>query len=182
MAKRVRKRAGLDVFYYLDRTGTSLQRRQILQLQEFALPGRPVEESALLARFPNGLSRFGLDIIHARLALAAFEREFTLEAIRIAHYPDRPSRCVAVFGFKNLEAMHGVGGQFFPFGNQGWRGRIWPVQRCSVCQADMNLFIDQFGDMTGAARAYWSQEKTEAPLIEHLLAPPVTVLKEIVEA
>jgi len=172
----------LDVFYHLDRTGNSLQSGQVLELIPLTLRGRPESEASLKERFPKGVTRFGIDIIHERLESAALEREIKLEAVRLAHYPHRPSRSVSVFGCKQLEDMDGVRGQFFPFGHQGPRGRIWKIEGWSIFEANMNVFIDYFSNMTAAAHAYWSQEESERPLIEYLLKPPVTVLEEILEA
>jgi hypothetical protein len=36
--------------------------------------------------------------------------------------------------------------------------------------------------MSIAAALYWSQQKSDEPLYEYLLEPPVTVLEEVVEA
>jgi len=169
----------LDVFYQIDRTGSSLQSGQVLDLMDFTLEGSTADEGGLKERFPEGVTRFGLDIIHSRLEPAALERERKLEAVRVDCYPHRPSRCVAVFGCKQIEDMNGVRGQFFRFGHAGPRGRIWKIEGRSLFEADMNVFIDHFNDITAAAHAYWSQEKSAIPLIEFLIKPPVTVLEEI---
>ena len=134
----------MDVFYHLDRTGNSLQFGQVLQLMPFAPKGRAQDENMLRKRFPEGVARFGLDIIHGRLHPAALEREIKLESVRLAHYPHRPSRFISVFGCKGIEDMDGVRGQFFCFGHQGMRGRIWRIKGCSVFKADMNVFMDHF--------------------------------------
>jgi len=68
------------------------------------LVGRPEDEATLKERFSEGVTRFGLDIIHARIEPAASEREIRLEYVRLAHYTHRPSRYVSNL---NLERATG---------------------------------------------------------------------------
>jgi len=172
----------LDVFYHLDRTGVSLQSGLLLELIPFTLEGRPEDEAMLKRMFPEGLTQFGIDIIHERLAPLALEREIEVERVRRAKYSDRQSRYISVFGCKQIEDMERVRQQLFPLWLQGPRGRIWKVEGDATFHSDMNWFKEYCGNNTAAADAYWSQKASEKPLVEYLLKTPVTVLDEILGA
>ena len=127
----------LDIFYHLDRTGVSLQSGQLLQLIPFTLEGRPECEAMLKRMFPEGLTQFGIDIIHDRLAPLALEREIEVERVRRANYSDRQSRYISVFGCKQIEDMERVRQLLFPPLLQGPRGRIWKVEGDATFHSDM---------------------------------------------
>lgn len=129
--------------------------------------------------FPEGLTQFGIDIIHERLDPLVLKREIEVERVRCANYSDRQSRYISVFGCKQIEDMGGLRQLLFHPLHQGPRGRIWKVEGDSTFHSDMMWFKEYYGNDIAAADAYWSQKASEKPLIEYLLKTPVTVLDEI---
>jgi hypothetical protein len=172
----------LAVFYHLDRTGLSLQSGQLLELIPFTIEGRPEYEATLKRMFPEGLTRFGIDIIYDRLPPLVLKREIEVERVRCANYSNRQSRYISVFGCKQIQDMEILRQLLCPPWFQGQRGRIWKVEGDATFHSDMMWFKEYCGDNTAAADAYWSQKTSEKPLVEYLLKTPVTVLDEILGA
>ncbi len=169
----------MDIFYYhLDSKGT-LRRDDVMQLEQ--LPdevqiGDPTW-------FPNGVTRFGIDIILKQLAYGALEREYELESIRRERFPMLPSRYVSIFAWQSTKDLDRFRADFRLLGCGEKHGRIWKVKGKAVFRGDMDLFNVFRGDleMRTAADYYWSQQASGDPLYEYLLEPPVTVLEEVHE-
>jgi hypothetical protein len=169
----------VSVFYHLDRTGVSLKPGMMLDW----LPMPPEVTSELRTElntwFPNGVTRFGIDIILGQLEKLALEREHELETFRREHCTHLPSRYTSVFACRSPDEIAVLRRQFYLPGFEGKRGGIWKIAGRKVFEADMNLFKEHYRDMKTAAARYWSQETTDDPLYEYLLEPPVTVLAEV---
>jgi hypothetical protein len=167
----------LAIFYHLDRSGQSLRPGLVLALTPVP-DDLPAAATAMLAKWcPHGVSLFGHQVITKQL-----EREIEVERIRREYYPDRVTRYAIIFACEAPRDIDVLRWQFFPPNDNGQRGRIWKVEGAPVFRADMNLFKEHCGHNATAAHAYWSQQETKNPLIEHLLSPPVKVIEEVAGA
>jgi hypothetical protein len=140
----------------------------------------PEEATRLYRWCPDGVTRFGQQIIEKQLEPLVLEREIEVERIRREYYPLLASRYTVVFACREPTDIDLLRWQFFLPNYTGPRRRIWRVAGDPVFQADMNLFKEHCGKNAVAAHAYWSQQETDTPLVEYLLRPPVRVLEEVV--
>ncbi len=175
----------MSIFYHLDRSEL-LHAGFVIRLMPLPLEGRKQEErEAFLRLYPSGVTRFGLSVVHKQpeeWTNLTLEREINFERVRLTRFPACPSRYVSVFACEDIEALIKVRSQFdLPY-QFNPRGCIWKIEGTSHFWGDMNWCPEWDRSSDYALCEYWSQRTTDRPIIEHLLAPPVTVLEPILDA
>lgn len=165
----------MGTVYHVDRR-EELEPGQRLELE-------PVEATDGLAElYPDGLSDHGRHYAEADLydadegALWDVSAELVFELVRLARYPDRPSRFQSVFGFRALRDVERFVETYVdpPYA-------VWRVTADRSFAGDMKL-VDAENLAHGVARAdrYWRGRTTvDRPLWEALLVPPVEVVERV---
>ncbi|MGW6619598.1 hypothetical protein ACWF99_00115 [Nocardia sp. NPDC055002] len=111
--------------------------------------------------------------------------ELLWELLRLNEYPQAPSRLQSVFGWERLEDAR-------QFAEAGQQGTIWEIEAEQPgFRADMSLLksLPRTGDALQLARIYWAQldayDRSQLPpefgppVWEHLLTPPVRVVRAV---
>lgn len=178
----------MATFYHLDQSDESLRVGQILDLVPLPLGGRTAQECEERRRlYPGGVSRFGLGVLHdppIKWTTETLKRENEAERVRRTHFPNLPSRCVSFFACESVEDIVRLQQHFLTVERPYPHGRIWKLDGTAAFWGDM-YWLDQYGISNGEEGfllEYWSQQKSECPLIEYLLAFPIRVVDKISES
>lgn len=178
-------------YFHVSRNNT-LRAGQVIKLghDKAALQSFHTDRAAFLAeRFPDGVTQHGWEYLlnDQRSAPNKDEQgllEIVAELIRREKYPYRPSRFQSFFAWRSLSdalrfaqdfALRSVAGS-------PMQGTLWQVEaEEALFESDMNLL--RFGtcwlDIMIFMDRYWRQEYLPNPLIEVLLSPPITIVKQI---
>lgn len=166
-----------DTFYHLDREN-DLAIGRTIELEAVETPG----DSALEELFPGGLTEHGRHYCEQDLyaeddhGLWDVSCELLFELVRVARYPDRPSRLQSVFAFEALRDLERFADSYVdpPY-------TVWRVTADRSFTADMKL-VDVEDVRHGARQAdyYWrGRTYVDRPLWEVLLVPPVEVVERV---
>lgn len=165
-----------DTVYHVDR-GDELAAGETVSLRhaEGLVPG---EHAAVGEIYPEGLSPHGRYYCTQDLYgedpddLWDFACEAIFEVVRLARFPDRPSRLQSAFGFETLDET-----EAFVESHVEGPYTIWEVVAEDAFKGDMRLVdAEDFADGLYRADYYWRGETfREDPLWELLLVPPVEV-------
>lgn len=170
-------------FYHLDRRN-DLDPGQTIELEpepEPDLADGP-EDSPVEALFPGGVTSHGRHYCTQDLyaedddGLWDVSCELLFELVRVARFPERPSRFQSVFGF---EAMRDVERFVDAYVEPPYS--VWRVSADRSFTADMKL-VDAEDVAHGARQAdyYWrGRTYVDRPLWEALLVPPVEVIERV---
>lgn len=163
--------------YHLDRRN-DLDAGEVIELEAVDAPeGTPVEEL-----YPGGLSNhgshyFGQDLYEADAeALWDVTAELVFELVRVARFPERPSRFQSVFGFEARRDLDRFVDSYVdpPY-------TVWRVTADRTFTSDMKLVdVSDFAHGIGRAESYWrGRTDIDKPLWETLLVPPVEVVEQV---
>lgn len=166
-----------DTFYHLDRRN-SLEPGRTLELE----PADSPEDSPVGELFPGGLTSHGQHYCRQDLyaedddGLWDVSCELLFELVRIARFPERPSRFQSVFGFEALRDLERFVDTYVdpPY-------TIWRVSADRSFSGDMKL-VDVEDIVHGSRQAdyYWrGRTYVDRPLWEVLLVPPVEVVERV---
>lgn len=167
----------MPTFFHVDRSN-ACQPGHVFNLQP--VQGLWADHQAhIQTLFPNGIAQHGMNwLVSPGMDGFITLRELAWESVRRASYPERPSRFQSVFAFDTLADAH----SFINIYMGGDNASILEVDAADHFRANM-LLLDVKSKGVGissAAHAYWRGDRGEAgELWEHLLVPPVTVVKKI---
>ncbi len=175
----------MAIFYSVDRRGRLVAGQQATLAKYSDVTPKELSDH-VNELFPDGVSPHGSQYLLSppgpgeRNALTSRIEGYT-EAVRRAHYPDRPSRFVSMFGSKTLEEAlvfrQGFGAPTHP---------IYEVECERWFEADMHLLESGESILMQShyAHCYWAQRPgaplpCRPPLWEVLLPLPLTVLRRV---
>lgn len=131
--------------------------------------------------FPQGMTAHGVRYLLGADPQLERDRaiEITWELVRRLEFPDRPSRLTSIFAWDSLEDA-----QAFQARQRAFTATaVYRVEGESLLRANMPLLTALAGAGGSAlqdARDYWAGKRGAAPeLWEHLLRPPVTVVRQV---
>jgi hypothetical protein len=166
-----------DAFYHLDRR-TELAPGDVLGLEAVDAP----DDAPLAALYPGGVTNHGRHYVEQGLHEADAEDlwdvscELLFELVRVARYPERPSRLQSVFGF---EARRDVRRFVETYVDPPYT--VWRVTAEESFTSDMKLVdVEDVAHGLGRADRYWrGRTDVDRPLREALLVPPVEVVDRV---
>ncbi|WP_380692128.1 hypothetical protein [Serratia marcescens] len=177
----------MSVFYSLDRL-RSFQPGMRIDLQEASFPIVPIQ-GFTQQRFSSGVSRhgkiFALDAGAKVFNNASSQCEVVFELYRRAHYPNRPSRFLSMFGCETVKEAAYFRGQ----SKCGIDVDIFEVHSSEgFHRADMNLLNSNCPpiEMEFRADLYWSGSTAELfqgykPFWEVVIPLPATIGEKVNE-
>jgi hypothetical protein len=165
-------------FFHVDREWTKLRPGFNLILKPFRSGDRAEDVAYLNEVYPNGVSRFGATFLSGLVPphlQVLVERELICEHIRSQSYPERPSRFASVFACENEADARSLMANF-----KSPDAVIWEVECHLSFACDMHLLqVASLDEMPDSAHRYWRGEVSKTPFMEHLLTPPVRVIRAI---
>lgn len=172
-----------ETFYHLDRWDELAAGQTIPLCEPDSVAGE--DAAALRSLYPEGLSRHGRHYCRRDLYgddpddLWDFACEAVFEMVRVAAFPERPSRLQSVFGFETRTAVDRFVERFVDD-----PCTVWTVEAEQSFVADMHLVdAEDFADGLRRARVYWQGATVrDDPFWEALLVPPVTVVEAVEQA
>ena len=165
----------MGIFYHVDHAG-ALSAGQILALTPPVFSRADSSMAEYFDRYAfEGLSQHGQQYLGKRGGIYGdtLDQEFVLEQVRAEIRPNAVSRFQAVFAWERQ-----ADAQTFAREYPMTTATIWQVQAESSFRGDMRAF--QNNGLRWRAMRYWSGEEVgdpRGPLWEHLLVPPVTVIR-----
>ncbi|WP_421590924.1 hypothetical protein [Shinella sp. M27] len=128
-----------------------------------------------LELFPEGLSIHGWQFLTSRNWVQGQNEPFlthnegielVFEFVRLAHFPDRPSRMQSYFAFDSIEQVKSFSD-----------APVYEMMPAASFMADMNWLKvgGQFAYASYNAHQYWRGAATPDPRWEYLLVPPVVI-------
>lgn len=179
-------------FYHVDRVAGRLSSGQVIELihGKSTITDKTNRANVYTSMFPDGITYHGFEYIlnekrvHPEQDLLGMI-EMLAEFIRRSYYPERISRFQSFFACKSIKDAERFISLFpisTPDGRTKYQGDIWLVQCGGVAfEGDMtylglgNCWIDAITRL----HLYWSGEIGENPLLEVLLKPPITIVKNV---
>ncbi|PSP79401.1 hypothetical protein BRC81_05310 [Halobacteriales archaeon QS_1_68_20] len=168
-----------ETYYHLDRRNELAAGRTI----EFEAVDAP-ERSPLRELYSEGVSSHGSHYFAQDLydadgaALWDVTAELVFELVRVARFPERPSRFQSVFGFRARRDLDRFAESYVdpPY-------TVWRVTADRTFTSDMKLVdVEDVPHGTRQAEYYWrGRTDVDKPLWETLLVPPVDVVERVDE-
>lgn len=168
-------------FYHIDRLGKLKEDQNISLIKYNDINPRELQLHTD-EMFPDGVSQHGEHYFlknGSQAKLASPNIEILFEYVRRAHYQNKPSRFQSVFAFESIEQALTFKQKF---GTPD--SLIWEVESKESFKADMNLLTIGNNSIlvySYFAHLYWQGQTRENPFWEHLLVPPVRIIKKIDE-
>jgi hypothetical protein len=181
-------------FYHVDRVTGRLKSGQVIEFlyAKSEIKDRTNRADIYTSMFPNGVTYHGWEYLLNDKRVQPHQDklgmiEILAEFIRRSDYPERISRFQSFFACKTLEDAKRFISLYpitTPEGETKCQGDIWLVQCDRVAfEGDMTYLGlgDCWLDAITRLKLYWAGERgqDQAPLLEVLLKPPVTVVKKI---
>lgn len=166
-------------YFTVDRN-MSLRKDQIIDIMKYDDVNPPELQSHIDFLFPDGVTNHGeLYMLRGETPANSVNGviELIFEYVRRSYFPSSPSRFQSVFAFENInQAIH--------FRNEYAKSDniIWEVESDNAFKADMRLLILRGSVLflSFNAHKYWKGISSEDnPIWEHLLVPPVKVIRRI---
>ncbi|MBO7744152.1 hypothetical protein I8J29_08105 [Paenibacillus sp. MWE-103] len=141
--------------FHLDRTGSIREHAEIGLLKAHGL-AEPAMAETLRAHYPHGLSYHGRAYFTENPLHGQFGIEAIFEYERRLHFPALPSRFESFFAAATLEELMF---QWFPRLVPPYEnGHVWEIE---------------------FEHAYWSGERSDAPMMEIIVKPPLTATRKV---
>lgn len=162
-------------FYHVDFRG-EIREGDVLSTMPVTPSQFPDDADELNRMFPDGLSFFGATMLHMEFESIDETIEQILESVR-RKFSDKcrvkfPSRMSSLFACDNFEAA-----KIFRDNHNRGTARIWRVEAADFFRGDMNYIGKEMTEDHDLAVHYWQgRARTESPVWEFLLRPPIKVI------
>ncbi|MFG6319568.1 MAG: DUF2441 domain-containing protein [Clostridia bacterium] len=171
------------IAYHIDRTATLVPNQNIDLVKNIQLDN-------ILDIYNNSISKHGLNYLNQCSNSATWE--ICLEFIRLNYFPNYPSRFQSFFGVKNLKDAQYWYGYFAD--STTIKMNICKIQCSKAFEFDANWLNftnstfnhstfnfnnESLAHILNNCYKYWNKEKTENPMNELIIVPPVKILEII---